>query len=611
MTQTATIPVASPPIEEPRQVSFDHDQIEWRVADRFQWLVREPDAPNWSRLASCPTAELVKRNEVREVWRVVLRDQLFYAKTYYSSGRIAQLKNRIRGAACVLEWRTGWYARRHGIPAICPVACGESTAPGDPLTGVLVTPALQGAIPLDEYWNHWAETLDEPEPIGRIRMLTDRLAEAVARAHQFGFEHFDMHVGNLLVTESDGAAPAITFVDLHAVRINRPVTGRAVVRNLAQLNQWFMRHASRSTRLRFLMHYLTWRKHFAERDPAAPRLDLDLRKVLPRMDAAARRHAARLWAKRDRRTRRHNKYFARLKLSYGWSGHGFLQAKHPLPDSRASTMTFSVDEWEQWLANPGRWLASLSRGNVVKDSHSGKVLRASLQTEDEPLEVIVKVHRPRGRLRRTLTAIRRSRDMRCWRAGYALLNRDVPTARPLAILDRRRFGCLRESLLICEAIQNAKDLDRLVLDDLPQWDAQTARRNKDRLIETLVGLFKRLESRSFVHRDCKASNILVANYDQPDQLPQVWIVDLTGLRLCRRRPDFPLDALMRLSVSLEISPHITRTDRLRFLMRFMLAPGRSNRDWKPLWMELSRRSDVKRSRKQKRDRWKLRHYGRT
>lgn len=605
MTQTATVPAISARQAEHRLITFDHNQIDWHVADEYEWLVRDPDAPNWSRLASCPTAELIKRNEVREVWRVTLRGQLFYAKIYYSSGPVGRLKNWIRGPACVLEWRTGWYAHRHGIRAIRPVARGLSSAPGDPVSGVLVTPALVGAIPLDEYWANLATDRRDRLPIRKIRALTDRLAEAVARAHLWRFEHFDLHVGNLLVCEIEGGPPTVTFVDLHSVRINHPVRGRAVVRNLAQLNQWFMRNASRPTRLRFLRRYLEWRGRLADPLRRTPRFDPDLRKVLPLMDRAARGHSSRLWAKRDRRTRRSNKYFSRLRLSYGWRGHVFLQAKHALSGSRASSLRFSVDEWEQWLANPGRWLAGQSRGRVIKSSPSGLVIRSSLPTEDQALEVIVKTHRPQGRLKRMLSGIRRSRDMYCWRAGYALLNRDVATARPLAVLEKRSFGVLRESMLICEAIEGARDLDRFALDVLPAMDQRDARRVKDGVIEALVRLFKRLESRGFTHRDCKASNILVLPASDEAEVPEVWLVDLNGLRSVRRRADFRLWPLVRLSVSLEVSPHVTRTDRLRFLKRTMLGPGRTDRDWKPLWRELARGSDQKRRVKRLRDEWKL------
>jgi len=614
MTQTAVASLASSPPAELRELRLDYNQVHWRVAHQYEWLVRGPAAPNWSRLASCPTAELIKRNEVREVWRVLLCQELFYAKIYFASGLGTRIKSRLRGAACLKEWRTGWYAIGHHIPSIVPLACGLPTSPGDPLTGVLVTAALDEAVPLDLYWENLATDELGCKPWDKVNELTDAVAQAIARAHHGGFEHFDMHVGNLLARGGHDGPPTVTFVDLHTVRVNRPINDQAVVRNLAQLNQWFMRHASRSIRLRFLHRYLKWRQLLAGNEagrPAAGRPHLDLRKLAPIMERAARRHAGRLWAKRDRRTLRHGKYFARLKFVQGWRGHAFLQAKRPLPHSRASWLRFSAHEWEQWLANPSRWLISQARGQVIKDSHSGLVFRTSLPADTRPLEVVVKTARRRGRFKRLTDTWRTSRDKRRWKTGYALLNRDVPTARPLAVLERRFCGLLRESMIICEAVEGAKDLDRYVLDDLPGLDSRTARRAKNDLIEVLVRLLKRLHARDFVHRDFKAANILVVLPRDKNVPARAWLVDVDGIRQKAHPPEQERwRSLVRLSLSLEVSPQVTRTDRLRFLKRYLLAPGKANHNWKNLWRRLATEADRKRLVKQRRDQWKLKRYGR-
>ena len=164
MTRIASAPLASPQPRELTERRLDHNQIHWRVAARYDWQVRGPAAPNWSRLASCPTAELIKRNEIREVWRIALRDQWFYAKIYFASGLGTRIKNRLRGAAPLKEWRTGWYAIRHQIPSIVPVACGLPTSPDDPVTGVLVTVALDRAVPLDVYWQNLDTDEDSNKP---------------------------------------------------------------------------------------------------------------------------------------------------------------------------------------------------------------------------------------------------------------------------------------------------------------------------------------------------------------------------------------------------------------------------------------------------------------
>jgi hypothetical protein len=94
--------------------------------------------------------------------------------------------------------------------------------------------------------------------------------------------------------------------------------------------------------------------------------------------------------------------------------------------------------------------------------------------------------------------------------------------------------------------------------------------------------------------------------------PRAWLVDVDGVKRKPRASEWDrLRPLVRLGVSLELSPHVTRTDRLRFLKRYLLTPGRTDRDWKAVWRRLAVEADRKRTLKRRRDAWKLKHYGRT
>ena len=61
--------------------------------------------------------------------------------------------------------------------------------------------------------------------------------------------------------------------------------------------------------------------------------------------------------------------------------------------------------------------------------------------------------------------VRRTPALRSWINGQGLHERDLPTARPLAVLHRRRHGLCREGYLLMEKIPNAVDL-RTALDNL-------------------------------------------------------------------------------------------------------------------------------------------------
>ena len=79
-----------------------------------------------------------------------------------------------------------------------------------------------------------------------------------------------------------------------------------------------------------------------------------------------------------------------------------------------------------------------------------------------------------------------------------------------------------------------------------------------------------------IHRDLKASNILVAG-----EGPGLWLIDLVGVRRYRRLPRRRrVQNLARLNASFLGAAGVTRTARLRFLLCY-LGPARDG--WKYWW----------------------------
>ncbi|MBN1344282.1 MAG: phosphotransferase [Phycisphaerae bacterium] len=557
-----------------------------------------------------PHAEPVKRNAAREVWRVTIEEQEFFVKLYRETGISGIARALLRGPGCELEWRAGDHARRHQIPTVEPVAYGTIGARGLRGPGIFITRAMPRALPLNEHWSR--RVLVASPDIRRIKAsaVIEAAAHSVARAHQFGFLHRDLHAGNLLASEGDDGRPCIAFVDLHNVRLGSHVPDPLAVRNLAQLNQWFRRRASRTDRLRFLRHYIAFREDLSRRTGSGPNIGLSYRQLVKALGEAADRHARQLWAKRDRVAMRDGKYFCRLKTRGGWRGHAYLRAKHTSGHSRASQMQFNRSQWRCWLDNPLDLLRK-DRSRLIKDSHTAYVCRAQLPADEGPLEIVCKRARPRTWLKKCYYLFCKSRNLESWRRGYQLLNRDLPTARPLAVMERRFAGLLLDSVVMTEALSRARDFDALLRMDLLNQDPRTLRRQKDQLIDRLARLVKDMQTKGFAHRDFKAANLMVQWDLAASQLPRIVLVDLDGLilrrRLSRRQR---LRPLMRLNVSLDEAKVVTRTDRLRFLKAYATIPNGAREDWRSLWREIERMSYRKRAHKEKRRKWKLKRYGR-
>lgn len=594
------------------------DRAVWRQVGDYRWLVRpghldlmdDQPAETWWALDRQPGATCVKKNAVRQVWHLVRPGGDLYAKVFRANHVGARIKRWLFGPACYAEWRVAEYARRHGVPTVQPIACIDSASRWAGARCVLITAAMPDALPLQEAWTR-ALALPGRRRLDRIDRIMTAVAELIAVAHQNGMRHVDLHAGNVLVDTADDRTPDAAFVDLYDIRAGRPVSDAGVVRNLTQLNQWFRRHATLTQRLRFLHRYLAARRTAAPASSFARELTLTPRQLIDAVTEHAHRHAHFLYGQRDRRVLRTNTYFARVRRPGGWRGHVCLRSKQPTPGATSLPPSFQSEQWRAWLAHPANWLRPEALTAVVKDSHSALVGRAVLPAEPKPIAVVVKHPRARSLARRLAMLLRPSRAMRVWRRGHALLHRNLPTARPLAVLERRRFGLRLDAFVLCEDLVGGRDLDAWLAAELPGRDARQQRRLKDRLIAALAALVRRMHDADVAHRDLKASNVLVQYDPDRDDAPRLSLVDLDGVRIqCHISATDTRRAIARLAVSFDASPLVTRTDRLRFLRRFLVGWGRGAEDWRPVWRDIDTLARPLRERYKRHRDWKLRHYGR-
>lgn len=563
---------------------------------RRAWI--DPAAAGW---------QPVKQNARREVWRFTAGGRSYYVKYFYCRGLRDRVASLLRPRAGEAEWRSGLYVARAGVPAAAPVAYAPRVAlRSGRECAVLVSDAVEPALPLNEFWRQLQTDGDIRRRRADSHTLIERLGEMIARAHQAGFEHRDMHAGNILVQTIAPRAYRTVLVDLHSAHRGQALHDAAVVRNLAQLNQWFRRHASIGDRLRFLRAYLRWRNAFETALPQGRPLGLDFPQLARALAEAARDHADRLGLRRDHRVFRDGRYFARLRLGGGWSATVIRSSKHVNDDSRASRLCFDERWWAQQLASPLRWFEPAA-GESCKNSHSASVRRAVLEHPDEPLPVILKRPLARNVRRVASRLLSTSRSRRAWCVAYALLNRDVPTARPLAVLERRAGPFVLDSVLVTEALPGAIDLEAYLRREHERRGRRGWAALKRGLAPLLAAHVRRLAERGFAHRDCKASNVLVRD---AGELRLLWI-DLDGVRRVGRvSTQAEHQALARLHVSLLSLPGLTRTDRVRFLKAYLARFGAPTTAWREAWAqtgEIVRRKLANRARRRA---WKLANYGR-
>lgn len=595
------------PTAEPQGVREQRDALgrRWLCRNGFEQVLPRVPAEAWSDPASRGW-ELVKRNARRAVWRAKVGDQTYFLKYYFRSGPLDGLRNLLRSASRA-EWRGGLYALRAGIVAVRPAAHVERLTCEGRACSLLVTEAVEPAYPLHEFWRLIQSDTDAARQREDKAHLFDVLGALIARAHQAGFEHLDMHAANILVQPQAPRRYRAVLVDLHSARLGMPVTDQAVVRNLAQLNQWFRRHASVGDRLRFLRAYFRWRDEFETVFPLGRRLSLDFDQLVRALVERADVHARQLWSQRDRRLARNGRYFTRVRLPGGWRGMAFLCSKHPRPESTASTATVTAEWWRAQLRERERWFDP-QRAAACKDSHSAMVSRAVLSLPDgSKLPVLIKRPKARNWRRALRNLLPPSRSLRAWHLGNALLHRDLPTARPLACLEQRLGPLVLDSFLVTEFLPGSQDLEAYLRRMSGELGPRAWAMLKRRLTMSLVRQMRRLEERGFAHRDCKAQNILVG----PGPEPTLTWIDLDGVR-----PAAEVSAaqrlwpLMRMHVSLLGVPGLTRTDRARFLKAYFARFGWRSDAWRGAWREIEGMSRAKVTALEARRAWKVARYGR-
>ncbi len=576
-----------------RQAENQNSPFSWEFSESLPAGDLRLDLFNWADPSSIPGAKLIKENDLRQVWRIDLAGNSFYAKLYFKNGKQWQIKRYFRGPDCVKEWRVARYALEHGINCIVPVAYGLGADPACPVDCLLITEGKPRALPLTDYWQRLCAQPDDPHRAAAITLLEDALAELLARAHQAGLAHSDLHPGNLLVETLSDPRPRVCLVDLHSVRVGTPLGDREAVYNLAQLNQWFRQNATLTQRMRLLKRYMDYRKLFASRGPGRW-LNKSFKYWAKTLDHAARRHADKLLASRDRRIWRNCKYFARFLLPNRWIAHAFLQTKHPVNYSYATSFEFTPDQWKACLQYPEKMLEEFVKSaRPIKNSRSTLVCRGTFQLGPNLIPVVAKRYIRKKPFAALWDCIRKSRALRAWKMSFAMLHRGLPVAQPLAVLERRVGPYLTDSIFITEEVRPSINLRFFITTILPVIPNGRRREIKFALIDQLAGLLRKMHHNGFAHRDMKATNVLIFNMpgvysdDIDPKSLKVVLVDLDGLKI-KRKPSRreELRALVRLGLSADLSPYITTADRARFLTSYLTCYGSGRPDWKALWRKI-------------------------
>jgi tRNA A-37 threonylcarbamoyl transferase component Bud32 len=569
----------------------------WEVLPECRDRLLGPDGLRLAEWLCAGLARVVKHGPFRTVYRVALPGLRFYLKHYRLPDVRSWLRQLVRPSKGRLEYRRALAVAARQIPTAEPLALGERAGRLPPGDSFLITRSLDDTEPLNTFLETTFPRLEACRQPRVRQRLAGELGRLLARMHDAGLAHHDLHAGNLLV-RLDGDRPDLYVIDLHAARLGRPLTWRASRANLVLLNRWFVLRASRADRLRFWRAYCRARQgekwHTGEADgerqkwflPLSPfPLFPSLRDLARDLEARTWESNHRFWQSRDRRCRATNKYYRRVR-----SG---VASGYAVADLAAAALAGLLADPDEPFRRPGTVL--------LKDGRSSTVAELDLPVAGVPRRVIYKRFRVRAWSDPWLALVRPSAALRSWVRGHGLRERGLPTPRPLAVFHRRRHGLPGEGYLVTEKVPAAVDLRRFVagLDRLTPAD----RRDRLRaLIDQVARLVRELHRRRLSHRDLKAANVLVSTSQSPAQAAaaqpptlncvpaargaELWLIDLVGVT-CRRKLTRArrVQNLARLHASFLQHAGLTRTDKLRFLRAYLQWGLRGRCGWKRWWRE--------------------------
>lgn len=240
------------------------------------------------------------------------------------------------------------------------------------------------------------------------------------------------------------------------------------------------------------------------------------------------------------------------------------------------------EAWSSFIETLLRDPSALPGYAVLKYSGRLQVCRARLGDGPDARDVICKQSRVDGFLRQRLAALRPTRARQAAQRATWLREAGVATAEPLAILESTRAD--REAWLITAALNDVVDLDHVAMTLLPRAAANEGPRIRRGLSQAVAAMLAKFPPAGVHHRDLKASNILLTNWNAAGGPPTAWIVDVDGVSRCARgSPAKERQRLVRLGASLAGHPGVRAVDVARFLIHYAAALGRPRKAWKSLF----------------------------
>ncbi|MGR3317707.1 MAG: lipopolysaccharide kinase InaA family protein [Candidatus Anammoxibacter sp.] len=459
---------------------------------------------------------VVKSNAVRSVKTITIgKDDTLYFKHYIPKGWRDLAKFTLFGSKAKREWLNGCKILDMGVSAGEPVAYGEKMRGFIVSDNFLMVKAIPESKPISDILSD--TVLLNESGFKKRREILRRLSVLIIKLHTKGILHKDLHTGNILVNSgildaknSDSLIPdakannlsndrkntenGFSIIDLHDVRCKRKLSMSVRLKNLANNLYSLTPYCSRSQVFFVMKGYLN-----SCLNDQSGKYTIKYVNIL--IAGFKRRHML----SRSRRC---------LKNSSGFSVKTLKNIDHFV---RASYRVYLRRSYNNEIINEAIKIHNESKrlnpDNVIKDTPqvsvtafriSDNINKADSKSFDG--KICVKEHKNPGIPRQIREAVFSSRGKRAWYAANGFVVRKQVTPMSIALVEIRKWGLLRSSLVISEYIEPATLVNIYVANCLNTPAGIARKRN---FIEAFARSFKNIHKEGIFHADLKGGNILV------------------------------------------------------------------------------------------------------
>ncbi len=433
-----------------------------------------------------------------------------YLKQHFCSTLTEGLSSRFAGSRAKAEWDALEKMRSLGFAVPHPLAYAQGTLDGQ-LTSMLLTGAIKDARNL-------RELLESLSAEGRLRMLSSLGAE-LRTLHNRGVYHRDMQPGNFFGKPLDTGFK-FYFLDLHKAVFGAGVSSRRRIRDIGQLVFNLGTMCSQSEIEAFLRSYMGG-AHGT--------------RFLQRVTSRARKLRG---IRKKSRARRCLKTGTHFMVEH--EGKARIYRRR---DVNTSDVLAAVEKHRA----TGKSAGAVETGGGT--FYVKRIESVSLWQNFKDM-----FQRPRGR--------------RAWHAANALLLRQIPVPRPLALVEEFSLGRLKRSYLVSKYLESTETLARYIHRNFVQHAPQPGQMST--LLRDLAAALAKIYNESIYHGDLKASNILVAQ--KPGGPVQFFLTDFDGIQLWRR-PNHSRVAKNLVQLYCSVPFCVARPVAARFFLRFLRETG--------------------------------------